>query len=218
MSTITCGNCKDQHESVQAVKDCYATRDAYTALATSISNPPSDAQRELIAKLLDEKDLSALKAMPNLEKIDKREATQFISWLIAQPRKQATVTAVTVASSDMPASPGALPVPAVTEGMYRMDGKVYKVQAAVHGSGNLYAKVLAGQSFQYERGAIMRLRPEHRMTLADAAEFGRLYGQCCVCGRTLTDEVSIANGIGPVCAGKGWWGAEDREALAARQR
>lgn len=33
-------------------------------------------------------------------------------------------------------------------------------------------------------------------------EIGLLTGVCCVCGRTLTDERSIANGIGPVCEGR----------------
>jgi len=35
--------------------------------------------------------------------------------------------------------------------------------------------------------------------------FGREIGRCCICGRTLTDETSRANGIGPICAqGTGW--------------
>jgi hypothetical protein len=102
------------------------------------------------------------------------------------------------------------------EGMYRKDGVIYKVQIAVHGSGKPYAKRLEfveGQDmgdsglrgtwhFVYDRGAVRELGPEHRLTLEQAKEFGALYGTCCVCGRTLTDEKSIAAGIGPVCAGK----------------
>lgn len=92
------------------------------------------------------------------------------------------------------------------DGMYRMDGEIYKVQHAVHGSGRQYAKQLVGEgsdwSFEYAAGAIRKLRPEHRMTLEEAKEFGALYGTCCVCGRTLTRESSIAEGIGPVCSGK----------------
>lgn len=33
-------------------------------------------------------------------------------------------------------------------------------------------------------------------------EIGRLTGVCCICGRELTDEQSIAAGIGPICAGR----------------
>lgn len=32
----------------------------------------------------------------------------------------------------------------------------------------------------------------------------KLYGVCCRCGRTLTDENSISEGIGPICATKGF--------------
>jgi hypothetical protein len=35
-----------------------------------------------------------------------------------------------------------------------------------------------------------------------AKDYGRRTGQCSCCGRELTDPVSIANGIGPICAEK----------------
>lgn len=93
------------------------------------------------------------------------------------------------------------------DGMYRRaSGEIYKVQKAVHGSGRLYAKRLnvETRSFEYEPGAIFRLTDDDRMTLVQAAEFGRLYGFCVKCGSTLTDEKSIAAGIGPICANSGW--------------
>lgn len=93
----------------------------------------------------------------------------------------------------------------VDEGMYRLpDGAIAKVQRAVHGSHQLYAKQLDTDTglFDYVPGLIRRLRPEHRMTVEEAGAFGLLYGRCIVCGRTLTDEKSIAAGIGPVCASR----------------
>lgn len=36
-------------------------------------------------------------------------------------------------------------------------------------------------------------------------EFSRLIGRCCVCGRTLTNEKSIEQGIGPICADRVGW-------------
>jgi hypothetical protein len=89
-------------------------------------------------------------------------------------------------------------------GIYLVNGKVHKVQRAVHGSGNLYAKILdiGTGRFEYAPGAIRQIRPEHRMSLEQAKEFGALYGVCCSCGATLTDETSIEAGIGPVCARK----------------
>ena len=88
--------------------------------------------------------------------------------------------------------------------IYLVDGAVYKVQRAVHGSGRLYAKRLNPETaqFVYEAGAIHKIRPEHRMTLEQAKEFGAIYGICCSCGATLTDEKSIEAGIGPWCAKK----------------
>lgn len=105
------------------------------------------------------------------------------------------------------------------EGMHTLDGQVYKVQVAVHGSGRPYAKRLVldmdnisdvnqgaepvySARFEYAAGVIKRLSADTKMSLEAAKEFGVLYGTCCVCSRTLTNEASIAAGIGPVCAGK----------------
>ncbi len=107
------------------------------------------------------------------------------------------------------------------EGMHHTeDGRIFKVQRAVHGSGNLYAKELLpieedqievadGEwktittfRFEYAKGALRLLSDTTKMTLDEARAFGALYGTCCVCSRTLTNEESIAAGIGPVCAGK----------------
>lgn len=102
------------------------------------------------------------------------------------------------------------------EGMYRKAGTIYKVQVSHYGAGKgkTYAKRLietgakdsrTGKNkwrFEYAQGFVFELRPEHALTLAQAAEFGCLYGSCAICGRTLTDEKSIDAGIGPVCASK----------------
>ena len=106
--------------------------------------------------------------------------------------------------------------PVTEAGMYRHGETIFKVQKAVHGSGHLYAKRLvpgewqevAGErlvspaTFEYAPGALKTLAAEDRLTVEQAKEYGALYGTCIVCGRTLTDEKSIAAGIGPVCAGK----------------
>ena len=95
----------------------------------------------------------------------------------------------------------------VVEGMYRNpEGTIWKVVKAVHGSGRLYAQRLEidGTSghFEYDGGAIRRIDPAWLMTLEQAKEFGSLYGFCVRCGATLTDDVSIKAGIGPICAGR----------------
>lgn len=106
------------------------------------------------------------------------------------------------------------------EGMHRIADRIYKVQRSQE-SGRVYAKELVKVSepatfagvrvtgeythkfeFQYAAGAVRRLSEATLMTLEEAKEFGALYGTCCVCGRTLTNEESIEAGIGPVCAGR----------------
>lgn len=98
------------------------------------------------------------------------------------------------------------------EGIYRKDNTIYKVQRAVNGSGRLYAKRLTIKdgdaptkgghvkaTFIYAPGAVNRLTIGDKLSLDAAREYGALYGSCVACGRLLTNELSIALGIGPVC-------------------
>lgn len=115
------------------------------------------------------------------------------------------------------------------DGIYvTADGTIYKVQIAKQGSGNLYAKRLnltpctdpacarcdgsgvmpdaatpcMKGRFVYAAGAVHTLRADQRMSEQDARAFGALYGICCACSADLTDERSIAAGIGPICGAK----------------
>lgn len=94
----------------------------------------------------------------------------------------------------------------VTEfGIYRTNGQVYKVQPS-RTSGYLYAMKLTqvgdGWKFVYESGAIKNISAANKMTLEEAKQFGKQFGVCCQCGALLTDPVSVARGIGPICAEK----------------
>jgi len=53
--------------------------------------------------------------------------------------------------------------------------------------------------FEYERGAIYRIREEDRMSIERAKYFMVRYGKCIVCGRRLKVAKSVERGIGPVC-------------------
>jgi hypothetical protein len=92
------------------------------------------------------------------------------------------------------------------DGFYELDGEsIVKVQHAVHGSGNQYAKRLNTQTgrFEYEPGLIAKVRSYGvKLTLERAKELGHVYGRCMICGATLTNEDSIERGIGPVCASR----------------
>jgi len=98
-------------------------------------------------------------------------------------------------------------------GFYMINGRVHKVQRAIHGSGRMYAKCLDLESGEWERarGAVLLATEENRLTPEQAMQVAKecqshtewaLYGRCFICGRTLTDEESISLGIGPVCIGK----------------
>ena len=126
-----------------------------------------------------------------------RHASRIIGHLLACPKKDRPAPAVAVATERLVRS-----IVDVEAGIYFRDGEVVKVQRAVHGSGNMYAKRLDKNTgrFEYSPGLIRRITPDMKMTLEQAHEYGALYGVCCNCGRTLTDETSIEAGIGPVCA------------------
>ena len=164
----------------------------------SQAHPASDKQIEYLKSLLDSRDLSG--TMLN--------TPQAVEALLTNTTSTAASAAIDVLKplpyKPRPAVPGSREV---TEGMwvYGPEHDVAKVQKAVHGSGNLYAKHLDPQTgtFEYVPGLVRLLTTQGEpMTLEMAREFGHLYGMCCVCGATLTDEKSIEAGIGPVCATK----------------
>jgi hypothetical protein len=121
------------------------------------------------------------------------------------------------------------------DGMYKgpkPNEHIYKVYHTVHGANQQVAKrlivkeepyLLADQldddyvgisrikmataTFKYEGKAPLKfLKPSMRLTIQDAMAFGKLYGTCCVCGRTLTNELSIHLGIGPICGNREFGG------------
>lgn len=93
----------------------------------------------------------------------------------------------------------------ITVGMYKVGDDIYKVKPTQ--AGKLWAHKLIGSTedgFRFEFvGAPSRfVKADQRMTLEEAKRFGQITGTCCVCSRMLTDEHSIAEGIGPICAEK----------------
>lgn len=152
--------------------------------------------------------------------LEQRDVDEKLLQQVSKIRGNANAYTVKVASAiinellkckPMPKAPAAqVARQEVTDGMYRdPSGVIYKVQYnRAQGDGRrAYAKQLhvdgyGDVHFEYAPGAMRFIKPEWRMTLEQAKEFGALYGTCCVCGRTLTNEVSIEEGIGPVCAGR----------------
>lgn len=133
-------------------------------------------------------------------------ASKLIELLKAQPRKAAQPVAEAMVDEVLPVTTTG----EIADGFYEFTydhGKVAiaKVVHAVHGSGHQYAKQLDPETgtFEYVGGLLAEVRQSGvPLSLERAKELGHLYGRCIRCGRTLTDEASIAAGIGPVCAGK----------------
>jgi len=104
--------------------------------------------------------------------------------------------------------------PNLTPGVYRVDDVVLVVKYGRQRS-RLYAKRLVDGSragrlvesgdarpieFEYAPSAIFDVRPEHRMSLDDAASLCVRYGRCVYCNRALRAAKSVRAAIGPVCA------------------
>jgi hypothetical protein len=198
--------------------------------ASPVPNPNSATEKQLdfLLRLAIERGINLRgddQLSAALDKLTKREASEMIEKFLRIPKIQAPVKTAAPVEPNAPAARKPLPngTPVAEEGMYlvSLDGgpvmSIYKVQRAVHGSGKLYAKVLvidtepvrdadgtviepAECHFDYAPGVIYRLRPEHKMTIEQMKNFGALYGSCCFCAKTLTDEDSIHNGYGRKCA------------------
>lgn len=181
---------------------------------TRATRPATVKQTNLIEQLDRTRDHELTAEQIDAAKHDIRIASMVIDQLFKAPRVQETRT----------------PAVELEAAIYYMNGEVYKVQKAIHGSGNMYAKKLTvtytcggscgtivdesgaiiwcdgrcrtGEAiarFEYAPGVIRELTPADRMTREQAAQYGHIYGVCCKCGATLTDEDSIERGIGPVC-------------------
>jgi hypothetical protein len=222
---IKCGRGNHTHATLLDVRACYngesPDSDAVSApVSTVVANeaPATDKQIAFLCSLADQKlpadEASVTKRQATEGHWGRRSISPEINRLRDLPRRPAEVALdghETNATAQTPVD--------LASGMYRMDETIYKVQVAVHGSGRPYAKRLVQIEvevdpsrvqdvtekvwrFEYAPGMVHKLRPEHKLTLEEAKAFGALYGTCCCCGRTLTNEESIENGIGPICAGK----------------
>ena len=148
---------------------------------------PSEKQIAFAAKLISEKDTDI--TLDAFKTASKREASKMIDALLSAPRKPVEVKPATEE---------------LTSGIYRVNESIFKVYKGQ--SGRMLAKLLTvhgegSASFEYQGMASRFVKAGTKpMTLDEAKAFGAIYGVCCNCGRTLTDENSIEAGIGPVCA------------------
>lgn len=150
----------------------------------------SERQLSFIKDLLAQRVVTPENFQADLSDISKATASRIIEELLALPKRESVRPTPAVR-------------PTVTEGIYFKGGQVYRVKPSA--TGNLYAKVLVGNRFEYAQGAVRTLTLDDKMSLEQAEAFGLQFGVCVVCGAELSDPVSVARGIGPVCARKSWW-------------
>ena len=186
-----------------------STHHARTSAATPAAARPavrlaSDRQIAFATKLLAERETAhaaRLQAEVNSGELSIKRASELIDWLLQAPRIVATVAVV------IPVAPApSVPAVTITDGFYELDGTAYKVQLNQSGT-RLYGKKLVDGSWEFVQGIVGVLTRGGAVALTEelAASLGQLYGACVICGRRLTDEVSIARGIGPVCLTKQGW-------------
>ena len=82
-------------------------------------------------------------------------------------------------------------------------GFTFVSDGAAYGEATKYGMQAPGKSYRGQieaQLAAIIANPE-----AASAAYGMLTGQCGVCNRPLEDAVSVARGIGPICAAKKGW-------------
>lgn len=193
------------------------------------NDPISQPQKDLIRRLADEKEvpvagrtvteatlIARFEDVLGQKSVTKGEASDVISWLLSLPR-----TAILREEPRREAPEKLQP------GVYEVDGTVYIVRPT-RDKLRTYAMRLvqiSGQrltegedqpkqkiDFEFDKGAIYKIKPEHRMPFERAKELTVLYSQCIVCGRHLEQGQSVERGIGPVCIKK------FPDAMAGRKR
>lgn len=152
-----------------------------TVLATQ--SPATERQIDELHKQFDRKFdadfASACHEWLNTHRISKATATAKLTQLYARPD-----------------------VNELDEGMYRVGDDIFKVYRTRE-TNRLVTKTLTEDGFEYTgMKPLSFITAEHRMTLDEAKAYGKVTGTCCVCSRKLTNEKSIAEGIGPVCGGR----------------
>ena len=91
------------------------------------------------------------------------------------------------------------------EGIYFHGDAFYKIRTSKNGFP--YAMLLQvdendKHEWVYAPSVAKNLRHSERMEIEGLKNYGKETGRCILCGRELTNPVSVEQGIGPICAGR----------------
>lgn len=195
MTVIRCGNCKAEHSSVDEVRDCFGNPKVANATEAQIN------YAQMLLRTREPGDRFAWLTDDQVNNLSKSDCSDFIGYMKERPLRARS-------TDDFD-----LPHPEVPVGRYALTGgdeivRFYEV-VDKHGRALL--------SLRGAPGALARSRIKRRElaeeVMAEIAKDPRaaslLYGmkleECGVCGSPLTNDVSRAAGIGPVCASKKGW-------------
>ena len=172
------------------------------AIPQSITTPTTDIPVETIAGWLGQQNWSSF--AKSLARYYKRTGK------LSEKQEAAARSMYTKCIAREKAREEAKNIPSPEVGFYcTPDGTFYRVQSN-KAKTSVYAKELhepqqeGGKPYWKYVGRLpfARLNDKVRLTTDQAAEFGHTHGHCLICTRELTDEESVARGIGPVCAEK----------------
>jgi hypothetical protein len=212
MSSITCGSCRGTHSSVVEVKNCYN-------LSKNIKGWNSDRvpQGERVYLSVPYSDKERAKGYGANWDRDKKEwwihrdnfdefSSELEHWM-KQPDKVPALTPpaeTTWTSETLPSGNYAVQNEQNEWRFYRVnwgrpDGRW---------AGRIFLEAQASDEMHEIRKSDVKNSILEKIAANPkeaAIEYGRQIGRCSICNRTLTDENSIAAGIGPICAGKRGW-------------
>jgi len=169
-----------------------ALPDLAAAAAPSV-RMASEKQVALIAKLAVQKDWSTAPA----NSFERAAIENIVAGKPVEVKRASAAIDYLFGCASAPASA------AVEAGVYvNADGAVYRVYLGQQ-SGRMLAAKVEGDEFVYAGQADRFLTSASRkMTIEEAAAWGKTTGTCIVCARRLDVPESVDRGIGPVCFAK----------------
>lgn len=215
--SIRCGTCHDRHATVAEVRACSANPPAPDAPAQQQPYDPR-VPAEPVA-LATEKQINWVLSLQESKVMPSDVTPMTYAELEVLPRKgngsiSNLIDALLKCDSKPREQVHAKPEVDVPAGRYavEIDGtlKFYVVDRPTQGrwAGYTFVKVQASDETYPIRQRSLRdqiIANIARDPRGAMLRYGKEIGKCGHCGRTLTNEVSRARGIGPVCAGRMNW-------------
>ncbi len=173
----------------------------------------TDKQSNFISNLLDTREhnmdaaVDTIKA--HLPEMSKQSASEMITALLAYPEK---ASAKSAPQEDNYGIPSVDDLPAGHYAVDNADGELtfYEVWRGTRKPEYVKLYVLHGPDsteVPFGKGMVTILKSIAQNAGAAAVRYGHEIGACSICNKRLTNRVSRALGIGPVCGGR-FWGEE----------